>query len=69
MPESAGDVFMTTSLLPSIKKNYPDKDLYFATKKEYLSILDGNKYIYKTLEYSSHRQESSAQWQFLILAP
>ena len=52
MPESAGDVFMTTSLLPSIKKNYPDKDLYFATKKEYLSILDGNKYIYKTLEYS-----------------
>jgi glycosyltransferase involved in cell wall biosynthesis len=51
MPESAGDVFMTTSLLPSIKKNYPNKDLYFATKKEYASILDGNKYIYKTLEY------------------
>ena len=52
MPESAGDVFMTTSLLPSIKKNYPDKDLYFATKKEYLPILEGNKYIHKALEYS-----------------
>ena len=52
MPESAGDVFMTTSLLPSIKKAYPNKDLYFATKKEYLPILQGNEYIHKTLEYA-----------------
>ena len=52
MPESAGDVFIVTSLLPSIKEAYPDKDLYFATKKEYLPILQGNEYIHKTLEYS-----------------
>ena len=51
MPESAGDVFIMTSLLPSIRKTYPDKDIYFATKKEYLPILIGNKLIYKTLEY------------------
>ena len=52
MPESAGDVFMTTSLLPSIKKAYPDKDIYFSTKKEYYPILEANPYIYKVLEYS-----------------
>mgnify|MGYP001242220095 CR=1 FL=1 len=52
MPESAGDVFMATSLLPSIRKTYPDKDIYFATKKEYMPILDGNIHIHKALEYS-----------------
>lgn len=51
VPESAGDVFMSTSLLPSIKKTYPTKDLYFATKQEYTPILEGNPYIYKILSY------------------
>lgn len=51
MPESAGDVFMLTSLLPSIKEAYPEKDLYFATKKEFFPILDLNEFIYKVIEY------------------
>jgi glycosyltransferase involved in cell wall biosynthesis len=52
MPESAGDVFMSTSLLPSIKETYPDKDIYFSTKKEYFPILNGNPYIHRILDYS-----------------
>jgi hypothetical protein len=51
MPQSAGDVFWTTSLFKSIKNLYPEYNLYFATKKEYMDILDGNEYIYKVLEY------------------
>ena len=51
MPESAGDVFMSTSLLPSIKKIYPEYNIYYATKQEYFSILNGNEYIYKTIPY------------------
>lgn len=51
MPESAGDVFMTTSLLPSIKEAYPDKDIYFATKSQFHPILTGNPYIHKVLEF------------------
>lgn len=51
MPQSAGDVFWCTSLLPSIKETYPDYNIYFATKKEYADILDGNEYIYKVLDY------------------
>jgi hypothetical protein len=51
MPESAGDVFITTSLLPSMKEAYPDKDIYFATKSQFHSILDGNPYIHKVLEF------------------
>lgn len=52
MPESAGDIFLSTSLFKSIKDRYPDYSLYVATKPEYKDILDGNKYVYKWLEYS-----------------
>ena len=52
MPESAGDVFMATSLLSSIKNLYPDHNIYFATKLEYLEILQGNPLIYKSLVFS-----------------
>jgi hypothetical protein len=53
MPKSAGDVFWTTSLFKSIKNLYPDYNLYYATQKEYMDILDGNQYIHKVIEYNS----------------
>jgi hypothetical protein len=52
MPQSAGDVFWTTSLFKSIKKMYPEYNLYYATKKEYMDVLDGNQYIHKVIEYN-----------------
>jgi len=52
MPQSAGDVFWCTSLLPSIKNTYPEYNIYFATQKQYMEILDGNPYVYKTIEYN-----------------
>ena len=52
IPEEARDVFNSTSLFRSIKDLYPDFNLYVATKKEYFPILDGNPYVYKTIEYS-----------------
>lgn len=51
MPESAGDVFIATSLLPSLKKTYPNKDIYFATQEQFQPILKGNPYIYKVLNF------------------
>ena len=56
MPESAGDVFMSTSLLPSIKNLYPNYNIYFSTKPEYINILDGNPHIHKVLLYSSQME-------------
>ena len=52
MPQSAGDVFWTTSLFKSIKDMYPDYNLYYATKKEYMDVLEGNPYVHKTIEYN-----------------
>ena len=51
MPESEYDVFVSTSLLPSIAKLYPDKQIYFATKPQNKEILIGNPYIYKILDF------------------
>lgn len=51
MPESAGDIFMATSLFESIHVRYPDYDLYVSTKKQFKDILNGNKYVHKWIEY------------------
>lgn len=60
MPQSAGDVFWVTSLFESIKNLYPNYNLYFATKKEYMDILDGNPYIHKVIEY--HTMMDNLLW-------
>jgi glycosyltransferase involved in cell wall biosynthesis len=52
MPESAGDIFLSTALFKSIKNRYPNYSLYVATKPEYKSILDNNPYVDKWIEYS-----------------
>jgi len=52
MPESAGDIFLSTSLFKSIKNRYPDYSLYVATKPQYKEILEGNPYVHKWIEYN-----------------
>jgi glycosyltransferase involved in cell wall biosynthesis len=52
MPESIGDVFMTTSLLKSLSANYPNHNIYFATNPDFFEILEGNDFIYKTIPYN-----------------
>ncbi|MAG59552.1 hypothetical protein CMO96_02055, partial [Candidatus Woesebacteria bacterium] len=51
MPQSIGDVYLSTSILPNIKKLYPDYNLYFATQPKYYSILDGNPHVHKVIPY------------------
>ena len=51
VPESAGDIFLSTSLLSSLHDMYSPCDVYFACKKEFFDILENNSYIYKKIEY------------------
>ena len=51
MPEDEEDIFLSTSLLPNIKKQYPHLNIYFATKQEHFEILEGNPYIHKCIPY------------------
>lgn len=53
LPDSNIDVFNSTSLLKYIKDKHPDHNIYYATKKENLDLLNGNPYIYKTVLYNN----------------
>lgn len=52
-PESAGDLYLLTSLLESIREKYPKPEwtFYLATKPEYFEILDGNPYIDRVIPF------------------
>ena len=52
MPESIGDIYMSTALFENIKKQYPEHNLYVSVKPEYFEILQGNPYIHKLLQYT-----------------
>lgn len=39
---SLGDVILATSVLPVLKKRFPQSELTFLTKKEYVEVLDEN---------------------------
>jgi glycosyltransferase involved in cell wall biosynthesis len=52
IPESAVDVFLSTSLFKSIRDKYPDYNLYVSTKPEYFPIIEGSEYVHKVIPYN-----------------
>ncbi len=54
---SLGDILLTTPLVRSIKKKYPEIKIDFILKKEYKEVLEFNPYISKVLEYPANRNE------------
>ncbi len=52
LPGNERDVLYSTSLLRDLKKTYPNYNLYYATNKDYISILEGNQYIHKVIEFN-----------------
>tara|TARA_Y100000766_G_scaffold285470_1_gene309216 strand:+ start:8590 stop:10548 length:1959 start_codon:yes stop_codon:yes gene_type:complete len=51
IPESAADVFLSTSLFKSIKEQHPEFNLYVATSPALMGILDGNEYVKDVIPY------------------
>ena len=52
MPQSIGDLYLSTALFEDIKNNYPDYNLYVATDPKYFEVVDGNPYVKKVLPYT-----------------
>ena len=52
LPRSIGDVFLSTSLLESLKRIYPSYNLYYITDPKYFPILDGNPYVHKVIPHN-----------------
>ena len=52
MPMSAGDVFLSTAVVAALKRKYPDHKIFFATNKQYTSILEENPDIHRVIPYN-----------------
>jgi hypothetical protein len=68
VPESAGDIFLSTSLLQSLKNAYPNYNIYFACNKQFFPILKKNPLIYKVIEFMPIMEnqvimEGTASWK------
>lgn len=57
IPESIGDVYMSTSLFKSIKSRYPDHKLYVATKPQYKTIVDGHECVDAVIDYHQDMEQ------------
>lgn len=57
MPEHNEDVLMSTSILNSLKKVYPDHDIYFFTKPQYFGLIDECPYIHKYCEFEEEMDD------------
>tara|TARA_Y100000310_G_scaffold343843_2_gene453441 strand:- start:1186 stop:3132 length:1947 start_codon:yes stop_codon:yes gene_type:complete len=51
IPQSIGDVYLCTSLFPSLKKQYPDHKLYVATSPHFQGMILGNPYVDEIVDY------------------
>lgn len=51
VPASAGDIFLSTSLLRGVSETYPEYDIYFACLPQFQDILKNNPYIKKIINY------------------
>jgi len=52
MPETAGDVLISTGIITALKKKYPHASLYVATQKKYFDILENNPHVDGVFEYN-----------------
>ncbi len=47
-----GSILMTTTLLPAIKRKFPDSTIFWLTEKASLPLLNNNPYLFKVLEFN-----------------
>jgi len=57
MPEHEEDVFMSLSVTHSLKKLYPDHDIYFFTMRKHFSLVDESSDIYKICEFHNEMDD------------
>lgn len=51
MPMSAGDVLISTGVVESLKRKYPEHLIYFATMQQYFPLLSGNPDIEEVISF------------------
>lgn len=52
-PEGNEEILIATSIISSLKKQYPEHQIYFFTKPEYFDLINSHPDVYKVLNYSN----------------
>ena len=76
-PEGAEEIIIATSIITSLKKNYPNHDIYFFTKSEYFDLVNSHPDIKKVLNYFNKMDDplffegkgSSTKYFDMVFAP
>jgi lipopolysaccharide heptosyltransferase II len=58
---SIGDIVLTTPVIRCLKKQFPDCEIHYLTKKSFKGILENNPYITKVHNFEKKIQEVRAQ--------
>lgn len=53
MPMSAGDVFISTAVIDSLKRKFPDHKFFYGTQEKYASILKDNQDIDRVVNFDN----------------
>ena len=51
---SLGDIILTTPILKAMRKKFPEAEIYYLTKKDYVELLDTNPYINKIINIDTY---------------
>ena len=51
MPETAGDVLISTAIVTKLQDEYPDASIYFATQPQYFDIIKDHPAVHGVVEY------------------
>ena len=57
IPKDAGDIYIATSLFPSVKRLYPDYNFYFACEERFKDIILGNPYVHKWVPFCQSMEQ------------
>jgi ADP-heptose:LPS heptosyltransferase len=61
---SIGDIVLTTPVIRTIKKKFPNAELHFLTKKSFEGLVSENPYLSKIITLNSHWEEMISQLKF-----
>jgi len=61
-----GDIILTTPLVRTLRKRFPDAEIHFLVKKEFSVLLRNNQHLDKILEFDSKAPHSLADMRRLI---
>ncbi len=59
-----GDVLMTTSMLPAIKRKYPVSTVHWVTLKNAIPVLENNRYLFRIWEWNDETRMILGQMRF-----